>query len=605
MDRFFKNIKYSPEIFLRTILCSWFFTSFINIIIYKTPITSLAFVQDALWRVILTGVLIVLAFVALTVLEYKLPDRKITEYSLVASYILFAVISLLDKRGFGYSLALAIIGAMVMAYALHRGCFNFGLFDIDKRVSIIAIGVVSFIFAFFIALFGVLRYETYVSPNFDFGIFTQMFHNMSETLVPNTTCERDYLLSHFAIHFSPICYLLLPIYWLFPYPNTLQIAQAIILISGVVPVVLMARDKGYSNKATGVMALLYCSFPAISMGCNYDFHENCFLLPLLLWVFFFGEKEKYIPLAVFTIFALLVKEDVFIYIIIYGVYLIISKKKYKTGTLMCAGALLYFTVSYTILTKLGQGIMSDSRFGNLIFGNGGLFGVVKTLITNPGYALSQIFVDSNGDSLNKLTYIIKLLAPLAFLPVITKKMSRYILMAPMLLNLLSGWVYQCDISFQYHFGVTAFLIYAAILNGAELKSEPKRYIFAIACVCSVILYLGMFIGGQAYLIDRYRIDKDTFDKMDEVLEEYIPEDASVACTTFFVPHLSDREEIYETFYHFKNGKAKTDVDFAVFLMDGSYNAQSKKEAREYLWAGYTEVYRDDHIWIIKSPDYKE
>ena len=30
-----------------------------------------------------------------------------------------------------------------------------------------------------------------------------------------------------------------------------------------------------------------------------------------------------------------------------------------------------------------------------------------------------------------------------------------------------------------------------------------------------------------------------------------------------------------------------------------------KEAREYLWAGYTEVYRDDHIWIIKSPDYNE
>ncbi len=603
MDRFFKKIKYSPEIFVRTIICSWFFTSAINLIVYKTSFVNLSFVQDSVWKTIITLVIIAASFSALTVLEYKLPDKKITEYSLVGSYLLFALLVLTEKGGFLISLGLAIVGVLVVVYALHQGCFNLGSFDINKKSSIIGISIITFIFAFTLALFGVLRYETYASPNFDFGIFCQMFHNMSETLVPNTTCERDYLLSHFAVHFSPICYLLLPVYWLFPYPNTLQIAQAIILMSGVIPVVLIAKDKGFSNKSAGVMAFLYCSFPAISLGCNYDFHENCFLLPLLLWTFYFGERERYIPLFIFAILALLVKEDVFIYVIIYGIFLIASRKKYQTGTLLCASALVYFVVSYTILTRSGLGIMSDSRFGNLIYGDGGLLGVVKTLITNPGYAISQLFIDNNGESITKLTYIVKLLLPLAFLPLITKKMSRYILLAPMLLNLLSAWPYQCDLNFQYHFGITAFLIYASIINAAELKSEPKRYIFVIACVCSFILYIGLVFGSQTYLVKNQALFKDTYDKMDEVLCEYIPDDASVACTTFIVPHLANREEIYETYYHKVNGKAKTDVDFVVFLMSGSYEQQSTKESRDYLWAGYTQVYKDEMIWILKSPDY--
>ena len=603
MDRFFKKIKYSPEIFVRTIICSWFFTSAINLIVYKTSFVNLSFVQDSVWKTIITLVIIAASFSALTVLEYKLPDKKITEYSLVGSYLLFALLVLTEKGGFLISLGLAIVGVLIVVYALHQGCFNLGSFDINKKSSIIGISIITFIFAFTLALFGVLRYETYASPNFDFGIFCQMFHNMSETLVPNTTCERDYLLSHFAVHFSPICYLLLPVYWLFPYPNTLQIAQAIILMSGVIPVVLIAKDKGFSNKSAGVMAFLYCSFPAISLGCNYDFHENCFLLPLLLWTFYFGERERYIPLFIFAILALLVKEDVFIYVIIYGIFLIASRKKYQTGTLLCASALVYFVVSYTILTRSGLGIMSDSRFGNLIYGDGGLLGVVKTLITNPGYAISQLFIDNNGESITKLTYIVKLLMPLAFLPLITKKMSRYILLAPMLLNLLSAWPYQCDLGFQYHFGITAFLIYASIINAAELKSEPKRYIFVIACVCSFILYIGLVFGSQTYLVKNQALFKDTYDKMDEVLCEYIPDDASVACTTFIVPHLASREEIYETYYHKVNGKAKTDVDFVVFLMSGNYEQQSTKESRDYLWAGYTQVYKDEMIWILKSPDY--
>ena len=61
-----------------------------------------------------------------------------------------------------------------------------------------------------IGAFTCMRQAAYCTPNFDFGIFCNMFHNMRKTLLPLVTCERDKLLSHFAVHISPIYYLLLP-----------------------------------------------------------------------------------------------------------------------------------------------------------------------------------------------------------------------------------------------------------------------------------------------------------------------------------------------------------------------------------------------------------
>ena len=125
------------------------------------------------------------------------------------------------------------------------------------------------------------RYLSFSAPNFDFGLFVNMFHNMKETGLPMVTSERDVLMSHFAVHISPIYYLLLPFYCIFPSPLTLQIGQAVVLASGIVPVVLLCRQLKVSGKATLLVTLIYALYPAMSAGCFYDIHENCFLTPLL------------------------------------------------------------------------------------------------------------------------------------------------------------------------------------------------------------------------------------------------------------------------------------------------------------------------------------
>ena len=598
-----KGFKYTPEIFFKTVICSWFFTSFLNFLFYEKKYTDLAFVQEKILYIVLTAVIMLVLTLGLTAIEYYLEGKKITEYSLIFSFVAFALMALYEGNAdFGTALALCIVGAMVAAYAVNKGCFDFGNADINKRTKIIYVAIITSVFAFVLASYGVLRYWTYNAPNYDFGIFCQMYYNLSKTLIPNTTCERDYLLSHFAVHFSPIYYILLPVYWIFPFAETLQISQAVILYSGIIPLLLLAKEKCLSNKLSAALTVIYCAYPALSMGCNFDFHENCFLLPLLLWMFYFCEREKYIPMAIFTVLALMVKEDVFIYIVIYGIFLIASRRKYKLGSIMCAGAIAYFIMAYTILTKNGLGIMDDSRFGNLIFGDGGLVGVVKTFFTNPAYTLSQMFVDGNN-GLTKIIYIIEMLGALAFLPFITKKMSRYILIAPILINLLSAYRYQCEIGFQYHFGITAFLFYATVLNLADLKPNLKRYLTIVAVMVSVFLYIAVFFPNVGGRYESWRNDKEMYKNLDEVLETQIPDDASVACNTYLLSHLSNREEIYEIYYHFdKNGNIKTDVDYVVYFTRGTMSQNEKNSIPQFKKAGYKEIYRDDLIFIYVSPD---
>ena len=275
----------------------------------------------------------------------------------------------------------------------------------------------------------------------------------------------------------------MPFYYIFPSPLTLQIGQAVILASGVVPTLLLAKKFKFSPKASAAVVFIYAFFPAISTGCFYDIHENCFLAPILLWLFYFFEKEKWIPMYISAILLLAVKEDAAMYIIFFALFVILSRKKYLHGTILAAGALAYFGLALHILSTYGDGVMIN-RFDNLIYDKeDGLLGAIMTALKNPGYLLEQLFSTQNA-SLDswfierspwaKVVYLIQMLLPVGMIPFCTKKQSRWLLIAPILLNVLTTYKYQYSINFQYHFGITAFLMYAMVLNLPDLQPIPRR-----------------------------------------------------------------------------------------------------------------------------------
>ena len=584
---------------VKLLFTAFLLVSFFNLALLDGDYSDLSFAQNtSLWVTVLA---IIIVAAALATLEIFFAKYKAVEWTMLVFAALFSLLLITDARTETmYHLYAAIIAvlAVMINYLSSVGTFDVVPKSFDLRIKWGVIAALAAVACAVVAAIGALRYLSYSSPNFDFGIWCNMFHNMKESGLPNTTCERDGLLSHFAVHFSPIYYLMLPFYAVFPSPITLQILQAVILYSGIIPLSIMAKDKGLSDRATVILGFVYSFYPAIATGTFYDLHENCFLVPLLLWCFCFFEKEKYLPMWIFAGLTLLVKEDAFIYLLIFAVYVFFLKKKKKIAVAMALTAIIYFVAVSGLMSAFGNGIMVG-RYDNLIANkDDGLFGVIKTVLLNPGYLFTQLFVSKDNDSM-KILYVLQLIFTLAFIPFATKKISRYILAVPILMNLITMYVYQPNIKFQYSFGITAFLFYVTVLNLSELGEKAKSFMLPVSAVAVFLLFAMLVTGNLGYYAKRYAREKDNYKHMDYVLEEVLPDDASVVCSTFLLPHIADRDEIYEVAYHKENGKYKTDTDYVV--LDMRYKDDSETAAEYFLANGYEEYHSDGgYVLILKK-----
>ena len=579
------------ERILLRLATSW--CSFVTLLLflYDGNFGDIAFAQDI-------RLYMFLAVIPLFFLVYTILAALIGTHLQADSWFLFVtgtvcvwnwLVSYGDSENrFLFTLAVAVAYTLFLFYIVHMNLpllQQFQLNEFGLWGGVICLALVA---GTAIALITCLRYKTFSAPNFDFGLFCNMFYNMEETGLPLSTCERDRLLSHFAVHISPVYYLFLPFFYLFPSPLTLQIGQAVVLALGVIPVVLLARHFKLSKPVTLLLSALYLFYPALSTGCFYDLHENCFLPLFLLLTFLFYEKKKYLPMYLSAILVLSVKEDAAVYLAIFAIYLLLAEKKYLHGTILAAMAVGYFLLCGFLLSRFGEGMMVN-RFDNLIYdGDMGLLGAIKTAIVNPGYLLTQLF-STEGNTWEKITYLLQMLLPLGLLPFCAKKASGWLLTLPLLINLLTMYIYQYNINFQYHFAILAFLVYAALKNLSDLTAPTQRTMLTIAASCCLCLYLSMVAPKVGYYVGIWANHQDTFEQMEEILDT-VPEDASVAASTFLVAHLADREEIYEIRYHEK----KTDVDYAVFDM----RYPSDEDLFEYYRENGYEIISGDQSLIL-------
>ena len=485
----------------------------------------------------------------------------------------------------------AVVGAyaMLVVYFVRRNQKLIDRLNFGKKTSLVFALLFGLISCAVLALITCLRYQTFSSPNFDFGIFCNMFYNMAKTGDPLVSCERDMILSHFAVHLSPIFYILLPFYYLFPSPLTLQIGQAVILCAGVIPVYLLCRHFKLSGRTTAILSALYVFYPLLSTSCFYDIHENCFLPFFLLWTFCSFERGWYIPMYLSAACVLMVKEDAAIYLLVFALYLLFSRKSRLHGSILTVLAVGYFAFASYYLKKYGLGIMMH-RFDNLVYNEEeGVLGVIRTALVNPGFLLTQLFTTSKG-TWDKIAYFIQVFLPLGFLPFCSKRPARWLLLTPILINMLTYYQYLYDPGFQYHFAVSAFLIYAAILNVQDMRLPTRRTMLSIAAAACCCLYLTMVVSRLSTYQKRWEDNQEQYVRMETVLDT-IPEDASVCASTFLVAHISDREHIYETTYH----GYKTDVDYVA--LDTRYESAAKEEL---IWRsmGYITYAEEEGLVLI-------
>ncbi len=569
--------KYSMTQYVSRLLTALSFVLLITFVTSDAKFYDMAYYEGIHFPIFMLSIL------GLFVLLYFVPWDNLINCFMLINLTAYFTLAAKDVMDYWFSFGMCLVLCMAAYY------FDFGKIRVQPpKWSLWAIvGVMAAVYAVVMGFFCCIYYWDYWTATYDFGIFSQMFYNMKQTGEMLTTCERDMLLSHFAVHFSPIYYVLLPVYWLFPTPETLLFGCAAIVASGVIPLILLCRKYKLSAYCCTAFAVVYLLYPGFMGAQFYPIHENCFLVALLLWFFYFAEKDLSLPACIFALLTMTVKEDAPVYIAIAAIYFIISNKSRILNIFILLFSLVYFLTVTEYLRLFGEGVMDNMRYGDYIYDDGGLFTVVKSLIQNPIFAIKQIF------RTEKILYILQMLAPLCFLPFVIKKPVKLILLIPfILINLLSNYPYQHDIGFQYNFGTGAFLFYLAVTNYAEM-GEKRSKALVCAALCSVIIFSGGLNGKFKYY-ESHQNYGDIRQTIDNALA-LVPEDASVSASTFFVPKLSQRDVVYDLGY--------TDEQTEYVVVD--LRVTGPEDVNDYLNPGYEILlYEDGIVAVFRNLNYK-
>lgn len=609
-------LQYKPHIhfsdFIRHVLLAWLSAVLFEYWLLPKELRSLATLDGLAQMSFLRVVAITCTLSVLLCLLPRIP-KQAERWSLFAVFgaLTFTALQACESWAFGSACGLILLALLVYGIRGHNhdGETAAKPMKSHKIYARLTLGL-SLIFFLFVSVWTACRIYVFGTPTYDFGIFSQMFHNMKEIGLPLTTVERDGLLSHFAVHVSPIYYLLLPIYCLIPYPVTLQVAQAAVMTSAVIPLWKLGAHHGLSGSQRMLLCSLLLLYPAFAGGASYDIHENCFLTPLILWLFYSVDRKNLLLAAITAALTLMVKEDAAVYVAVIGLWLVVKAllrfQKFDlrillTGLALLAASIIWFYFVTDYLANSGDGVMTN-RYKNLMYdGSSSLLTVVKSVFLHPMKALYEC------TDAEKISFIAVTLGPLLGLPLLTRRYERYLLLIPyVLINLLSDYQYQHNIFFQYTFGSFAFLLYLSLLNLADWKRGRSVSLFAASLACAVCFGILIVPKGISYP-NRVLHHHAYYENIHEALHA-IPQSATIAATTFYTTELSQRETLYDVRYCSRKHLLESEYVVLNPTSVGDYTnyaTDKNKNGYENLIAllkqnGYREYYSNGNSLVIYS-----
>lgn len=590
------------ESLLIRFLTSWFVYYSYRISYNRNKLKVMDFVKGLELKDYVVHVLVIFFIITLVLQIINKNKEKISTVLFFSSIIALSLQSVYKQNDIYFNIGIALVVVGFVTFLLNRYDKFILEFDLEKSKIILILSLSVFAWVFIMISFALSRYLSFYSPTFDFGIFSQMFYNMKEELIPYTTCERKVLMSHFDVHMSPALYLLLPIYSIFPFPQTLLILQILLIALGIIPLYLICKRNKLSNLVTMLLSLVYVFYPTNMTGLYYDFHENKMLPVLLLWFLYFVDKRFEDVLAVkkininraltvlFMFLVMMVKEDSAIFVACIGLYLIFSKKRFKKGGFIFVVAVVYFFLVINYLENHGDGAMT-SRFSNYMLNKeDGLMAIFETLFKNPTFLISQIFM------IEKLEFVLWMFLPVIFIPFKTKRYTDFILLVPLLLiNLMSNWPYQYDIYFQYSYGSMALIFFLTIKNIKKSTSINAKKITVVMLAITMILGVSA-MSVKLYYIDGYKDKKQEYVAVKEILNA-VPDNVSVESSSYYLPHLANREVIYtfrDDFY----------ADYLVYDLRSIKNREELMvDIKNNIDNGYKQVdFIENYISVLKKAE---
>ena len=278
---------------------------------------------------------------------------------------------------------------------------------------------------------------------FDVGSYSSVVFNFSKGLNFNSFLQ----IPATADHFTPSLALFAPLYWIEATVHWLTFAKALSYLSIPLVVYYWLADKTESNFRFTLSCLfglwmLMLYKPAVRSGF-FEFSPSSLAPPFIVLSFLLMGKRRWFLFSLTMIFLIGLKEHMGVVLIGFGLFGI-GQSRYRSGFILAGIGLL---VTYLMIFQVMPYFRDYQAFGN-----------------------TQIA--PLQDILGKAIYLVKLLWPLCFLPLI---FWRYgVLAAPAIgVNLLSGRPEMYSTGFHYDDVSSTLLLITCIL----ILIKKSRIIF--------------------------------------------------------------------------------------------------------------------------------
>lgn len=396
------------------------------------------------------------------------------------------------------------------------------------------------------AALATLQHRAFETGRFDLGNLTQAVWSTAHGDLLQVTGLRGTQMSRLGAHFDPLVAALAPLWWLWPHPTLLLVAQAVTVALGAVPVFLLARKHLGSEWAGSGFAIVYLLYPPTQWLVLDDFHPVAFATPLLLAAIWFLDEQRLLAFGIAAALACLTKEQVGLTVAVLGLWFAVAHGRRRAGALIAAGgALAALVAALIIVPRYAPG--GGSPFAHRYDAVGGSpSGMVRMAVTDPLRLL-----EAAGQT-RDLTFLRHLLLPLLGLPLLSPLLFLSAL-PELVLDVLSNTRTQTSIHFHYTAAAIPALIAGSVLGAAVVhRRKPTLTPWLVRGTVVATAAAGLLLGplpvwqhvpfGEK-LGTRDHVVSD-HDRIAARALRLIPATAPVSATNTLAAHLSARKRIF-------------------------------------------------------------
>ncbi|MGD2200330.1 MAG: DUF2079 domain-containing protein [Candidatus Bathyarchaeota archaeon] len=412
-----------------------------------------------------------------------------------------------------------------------------------------------------------LKHFSFSSFAWDLGVFRQLIHSSVFDMKPFYYTPELYLNptgNYLAIHFSPILITVFPIYAIYPSIGTLLLLKALILGAAAYPLYHISMHLTGNDRTSLVIAVAYLLHPGLHGANWFDF-----------------QPQAFIPILMFTMFLMLLNGRWYLYSLSLALTLMIQEHVFAIVIAMLVGYLSYMDlenitfsirgrrldgltipllsiplcVVYYVVSKRLMGLLPITPEFFSVYKASGVFlrlNYQGETVNLPFYALThlgRVFSALRYDALLKFLYILFLMVPLLFLPLVTRFVfSNMVLLLPFLLSNYRAY-YMVGSHYALYIlpGLFISTIYALRSKGDNARTRRCLLLSSVVMITflSPLSPLSttlnrdrsiLWYPGPVTITDRTRWTHGVIDS--------IPRDASILTQNHIFPHVSQRTNAY-------------------------------------------------------------